>query len=130
MSDTRSPPPTKRGISFSMSVVLPLPDQPAKPKIFTGAILSRSAAARASGPGGAAQAVLAEDDAAPERGVEVEVCETSSWLDASLLHSLLNATIGSILAARRAGIHAAISATAKNRMAAPQNVTGSVGPTP
>src|SRR5580765_4365390 len=56
-----------------MSVVLPLPDQPAKPKIFTGAILSRRAAARASGPRGAAQAVLAEGDAAPERRVEVEI---------------------------------------------------------
>src|SRR5690242_3269398 len=35
MSETRSPRWTKRGISFSISVVLPLPDQPAKPKIFT-----------------------------------------------------------------------------------------------
>src|ERR671937_402611 len=35
MSDTRSPEPAKRGMSFSMSVVLPLPDQPAKPKTFT-----------------------------------------------------------------------------------------------
>src|SRR5205085_3888982 len=34
MSDTRSPRSTKRGISFSMSVVFPLPDQPAKPKVF------------------------------------------------------------------------------------------------
>jgi hypothetical protein len=35
ISDTRSPAPTKRGISFSIRVVLPLPDHPAKPKIFT-----------------------------------------------------------------------------------------------
>ena len=32
MSDTRSPRCTKRGMSCSISVVLPLPDQPAKPK--------------------------------------------------------------------------------------------------
>src|ERR1043165_8082147 len=73
MSDTRSPPPTKLGISFSMRVVFPLPDQPAKPKIFTAVILGRRSAARAARPGGAAQAVLAEGDAAPERGVEVEI---------------------------------------------------------
>ena len=36
MSETERPQPTNRGISFSMSVVLPLPDQPAKPKIFMG----------------------------------------------------------------------------------------------
>src|SRR3954470_10241640 len=36
-------------------------------------ILSRRAAARAAGPGGTAQAVLAECDAAPKRGVEVEI---------------------------------------------------------
>ena len=34
MSETRRPCFTKRGMSFSTSVVLPLPDQPAKPKIF------------------------------------------------------------------------------------------------
>jgi hypothetical protein len=40
MSDTRSPRLTKRGINFSISVVLPLPDHPAKPKIFTRSILA------------------------------------------------------------------------------------------
>jgi len=34
ISDTRRPCATKRGISRSMSVVLPLPDQPAKPNTF------------------------------------------------------------------------------------------------
>src|SRR6185295_267850 len=85
MSDTRSPPPTKRGISFSMSVVLPLPDQPANPKIFTLRFYlngdshhfssSRGAAAGAARAGGAAEAVLAEGDAPLERGFEIEVEE-------------------------------------------------------
>src|ERR1051325_2531276 len=73
MSDTRSPPPTKRGISFSMRGVFPFPAQPANPKIFSAVLLTRRPAARAARPGGAAQAVLAEGDAAPERGVEVEI---------------------------------------------------------
>jgi hypothetical protein len=34
MSETRSPRAAMRGMSFSIKVVLPLPDQPAKPKIF------------------------------------------------------------------------------------------------
>src|SRR5439155_12619146 len=63
-------------------VVFPLPDHPAKPKIFTRRFylngdrphfLSRRAPTRAAGTGGAAETVLAEGDAAPERGLEVEV---------------------------------------------------------
>src|SRR5262249_25959349 len=37
--DTLRPPPTMNGISCSMRVVLPLPDPPAKPKIFISVIL-------------------------------------------------------------------------------------------
>src|SRR3954471_588763 len=39
MSDTLMPCCVKRGISFSISVVLPLPDQPAKPKVFMRAAM-------------------------------------------------------------------------------------------
>src|SRR5580765_7708525 len=60
MSDTRSPRRTKRGISFSISVVLPLPDQPAKPNTF---ICGRFYRPQRSLPGGSApcQAVLRQD---------------------------------------------------------------------
>ena len=44
-------------------------------------------------------------------------------------HSYLSATIGSTLAARRAGSQQATSATATSRMAMPTNVSGSVGVT-
>lgn len=47
-----------------------------------------------------------------------------------MLHSLRNATIGSIRVARRAGINIAITATPPNTIATPPNVTGSVGCTP
>src|SRR6476661_1146176 len=45
---------------------------------------SRRAAARAPGPGGAAEAVLAEDDAARERGVEVEIEDAERLAAAAL----------------------------------------------
>src|SRR2546425_8038098 len=45
-------------------------------------------------------------------------------------HSHLSASIGSALAARRAGSQQAINATAASKIGTTTNVAGSVGPTP
>src|SRR5262245_22871982 len=60
MSETLSPRCVKRGISFSISVVLPLPDQPANPNTF---ICGRFYRPQQSLPGRAAsrQAVPRQD---------------------------------------------------------------------
>src|SRR5436190_13491877 len=72
ISDTRRPRRDKIGISFSINVVLPLPDQPAKPIVFIG--LRRGyAAAGAAGAGRAPEAVRVEADRPRERPLEREI---------------------------------------------------------